>query len=122
MLLSVTLLPAFALAEGSVRTLNCHLTQSCDDAGACKAADQSIAFRLEPITLAADGSGHYTLHYNDQSADMQAPSEAGPFFWQQGNERNTLLVSSDSHFLWHTLTLAATPTAQVRFLTCSVRQ
>jgi hypothetical protein len=122
LLLSAAMLPALVHAEGAVRIFECNITQECDGDGACKGADQKVEFRMEPIERATDGSGTYTIHYDDQSADMQALSEAGPFYWQQDSERNTLLASSDTRFLWHRLFLAAAPVAQVRFLECAVRQ
>jgi hypothetical protein len=122
LLLMSALLPALANAEGAVRIFACEVLQECDADGGCKAVEQKIEFRMEPRERAVDGSGSYTIHYDDQSADMQALSEAGPFYWQQGSERNTLLASSDTRFLWHSLSLAAAPVAQVRFLACDVRQ
>lgn len=114
------LLPAFALAEGSVRVFTCEATKHCDAAGQCEALSEAVQFHLEPQALNDDGSGEYLLLYRDIEVPMQAFSEAGPFVWQQDDERHTLLVSSQSEFLWHVLSLAAEPAASIRFLRCSV--
>jgi hypothetical protein len=120
--LSAALASALAHAEGAVRVLECRVTHDCDDAAVCQDADQSVEFRLEPITLAADGSGSYTLRYEGRTAAMQALSEAGPFHWQQETQRHTLLVSSETHLLWHSLDFDSAPMTRIRFLDCTLRQ
>jgi hypothetical protein len=122
LLSSAALLPVCAKAEGALRIFACEVVQDCDAEGVCEAARRKIEFRMAPVERAADGAGRYTIHYDDQSADLRALSEAGPFYWQQGAEHNTLLASSDTRFLWHSLSLAAAPVARVRFLACAVRQ
>lgn len=116
------LLPVAARAEGAARVLECTVTRVCDAAGACSAATGRAAFRMEPVETHADGSGSYTLSYGDTTAAMQALSAAGPFFWTTGDQRNTLLASSETQFLWHRLALAPAPEATVRFLMCTFRQ
>jgi hypothetical protein len=60
--------------------------------------------------------------YESVDAEVAASSAAGPFVWDVGNERHTLIASSETEFLWHALTLAPAPTAQIRFLRCIFRQ
>ena len=116
------LLPCLAWAEGAVRVFDCNVTQACDAEGACETTSDQINFRMTPGNLREDGSGDYQVSYRDVEADMNASSDAGPFYWTTGNERNTLLASSETHFLWHKLTLAPTPTTNIYFLSCMLRQ
>lgn len=115
------LLPALAQAEGAVRVLDCNTTQVCDAAGTCEAASDAVIFRMSPESLSADGSGTYKISYQDIEADMQASAEAGPFYWTRDVERNTLLASSETRFLWHKLQLAPTPQASILFLDCTLQ-
>jgi hypothetical protein len=115
-------LPGAALAEGAVRVLNCTLVRACDAAGACKPESMQLTFRMEPIETRPDGSGRYSLRYGDDRAEMQAMSFAGPFLWVLPMERDSLLVSSETQFLWHRLVLEPTPVATIHFLNCEFRQ
>jgi hypothetical protein len=45
-------------------------------------------------------------------------SEAGPFYWESGDERHTLVASSEVDWLWHRLVLAPAPATTIRFLSC----
>ena len=109
-----------AWAEGAVRTLDCRITQACLATGACAAASDAVNFRMTPENLREDGSGNYQISYRDVQASMEATSYAGPFYWTTDSERNTLLASSETQFLWHRLVLDATPEASVYFLECTV--
>lgn len=121
--LSVTLLlPAAAWSEGAVKIFDCTVAQVCDGAGSCEAGSGHVTFRLEPVELEADGSGRYALSYDNHQAEAQAMSDLGPFFWTLGEERDTLLISSRTEFVWHRLALGPTSEATVRFLTCSFQQ
>lgn len=116
------LVPAIARAEGAVRILDCSVVQVCNAAGKCGPGSGQVTFRTEPVSLAADGSGIYTLSYGGIEARMEAQSPAGPFFWTVGNERDTLLASSETQFLWHQLKFERVPEATVAFLQCAFRQ
>lgn len=116
------LLPATAWAEGAIRVFECTTNQSCDAAGECAAAVEQASFRLEPLAVDATGAGDYQISYGDVRVEMQAFSEAGPFFWITGNERNTLLASSETEFLWHQLSIDPAPASTIRFLSCALRE
>lgn len=116
------LFPALAGSEGAVRVLDCSVEQVCNAAGNCRPGSGQVSFRTEPVSLGADGSGIYTLSYGDIEAEMEAQSPAGPFFWTVGNERDTLLASSETRFLWHRLTFDQVPEATISFLQCAFRQ
>ena len=118
----IALLPGAAWTEGAVRLLDCTAVKVCDAAAACTADSVHVAFRMEPVERAADGSGSYTLSYGDTKAEMRALSDAGPFVWTVGDERNTLLASSETQFVWHRLAFDPAPHATVRFLACALRQ
>jgi hypothetical protein len=120
--LGLVSLPGVASAEGAARVLDCTLDRACDAAGACKPESAHLVFRMEPIETHADGSGRYTLRYGDDQAEMQAMSFAGPFLWRLPTERDSLLVSSETKFLWHRLVLEPAPAATIHFLTCEFRQ
>jgi hypothetical protein len=114
------LAPGSASGEGAVKHLACTLERVCDAAGRCEDASGELAFTMAPISLAPDGAGSYTISYADVEADMQARSELGPFYWNVGAERHALLISSETQWLWHTLTLQGAPVATIRFLVCSL--
>jgi hypothetical protein len=116
------LLPGAGLTEGAVKVLDCTVMQVCDAEGTCEAGSGHLTFRMEPLDLKAGGPARYALSYGDTKAAMEAMSEAGPFFWAFGNERDTLLASSETQWLWHRLTLGAVPEAAIRFLACEFQQ
>lgn len=120
-LLYLVALPQLAWAEGAVRVLDCKVTQVCDASGACEAESDDVSFRLAPENLHEDGSGTYAITYRAIQASMEATSEAGPFYWTMGSERNTLLASSETQFLWHRLMLDPTPATRVYFLNCALQ-
>jgi hypothetical protein len=122
MLGCVALLPSAGWGEGAVRLFDCTVVQVCNSAGSCEGGSGSVAFRMEPVQVGPDGGGRYELRYEDTEVAMDALSDAGPFVWAVGEERNTLLVSSETQLLWHQLTLAPVVAATVRFLTCTIRQ
>jgi hypothetical protein len=117
----IGLLPGAAWPEGAVRFFDCTAARVCDSAGNCRAESMQATFRMEPVEMRADGSGSYTLSYGDTQAAMEGISDAGPFFWTVGTQRNTLLASSETAFLWHRLTVDPTPEATIHFLTCTFR-
>lgn len=119
-LLTLSALTPLALGEGAVRTFDCRLTQTCDAAGRCETASGEVEFRMTPEALAADGSGTYRISYRDVQASMAAASLAGPFHWSTDSERNSLLASSETEFLWHRLILAPAPHAEIHFLRCAL--
>lgn len=108
-------------AEGARLRLECTVVRVCDARGACEPGAGAIEFRLAPLGLDADRGGRYTLEYDGGRAEAEAPSEAGPFLWTIGTERNALLASSETEWLWHRLTVEPAPQATVRFLECAVR-
>ena len=110
-----------ALAEGAVRVLECKSVQLCDTTGTCAAAAGEVVFRMTPVSVDADGAGSFTMQYDSSLADMQALSGVGPWYWVSRQQRHTLLASSDTRFVWHTLSLTPEPEAQTRFLNCSFR-
>ena len=118
----LALMPNAVWGEGAVRLLDCRVAQACNAAGSCQAASGAVAFRMEPVQVGLDGSGRYQLHYGDTEAAMDALSDVGPFVWTVGEERHTLLASSETNFLWHRLTLDPVPAGTVHFLTCTIRQ
>jgi hypothetical protein len=77
---------------------------------------------MEPVDVRAGNPGRYTIGYGDTKAQMVAMSDAGPFLWTVGEERDGLLASSETQWLWHRLTLDPAPEATIRFLTCSFEQ
>ena len=109
-------------AEGAVRIFDCAIVKSCDGAGECKSASAKVNFRLEPVALKADGSGQYTLRYDGNDSPMQMLSATGPFVWTIREERNTLLLSSETEMVWHQLLLGSSAKASIRFLVCKVKQ
>jgi hypothetical protein len=118
----VASLPVAGWSEGAVRSLDCTVASVCDAAGRCEADSGEVLFRMEPVDTASDGSGRYLLRYGDTEAEMDALSDAGPFVWTVGSERDALLASSDTEFLWHRLTLDPAPAATIRFLSCTFGQ
>jgi len=120
MTLCCALMPGIAAAEGAIKNLACTLERVCDAAGGCEDASGEHSFRMAPISLAPDGAGSYKISYGDVEADMQAGSELGPFYWNVGAQRHALLISSETRWLWHTLTVEPAPAATIRFLVCSL--
>ncbi len=118
----IALYPGMTLSEGAVRILDCAIVRTCDAAGSCQPGTGGVIFRMEPRTVGPEGAGGYTLTYGDTQAEMEARSPAGPFLWTVGSERDALIASSDSQFLWHTLKLDPAPEATVRFLKCTFNQ
>lgn len=112
-------LPGGAMGEGSVRRLDCTVQRVCDAGGRCESGTGEIRFRMEPEKLDPAGAGSYTLSYGEIRAPMTALSDAGPFFWTVGVERDTLLASSETEFLWHRLEPGASPVTTIRFLSCT---
>ena len=115
------LVPCIGLAEGAVRRLECTVQTTCDARGRCAAAAGEISFRLEPIRISEGGAGSYRIVYGDRSADMQAQSELGPYYWTIDSRRHALIISSESQWLWHELETSPSPVATIRFLTCSLQ-
>ena len=105
-------------AEGAVKTLECSAHSVCDAAGQCAEAAGDVTFRVEPVQVVDGGAGSYLIHYDGVRADMQADSEFGPYFWMHGSERHSLIVSSESQWLWHALQAEPAPVATIRFLEC----
>jgi hypothetical protein len=116
------LLPTAVWGEGAVRLFDCTVVRICDAAGNCEPAADAVAFRMEPVQVDPEGSGRYDLEYGDTQTAMSSVSDIGPFVWTVGEERHTLLASSETNFLWHRLVLDPLPAATVRFLTCTIRQ
>ncbi|MGD8340512.1 MAG: hypothetical protein PVH89_06990 [Gammaproteobacteria bacterium] len=122
-LLTLAAGPAAELwAEGAAKLLDCEVVRICDALGDCQPGSGQARFRMEPQELEPSGAGSYRIVYGDTDAPMQAMSEAGPFFWVVGSERDALMPSSETEWLWHQLELAAAPVATVRFLVCSLQQ
>jgi hypothetical protein len=118
-------------AEGAVRIFDCNLTQVCDAAGSCQSTTDSITFRMAAVTLVSAGGGQYLLSHGDRrELPMQAMSEIGPFVWSDStagadgtdtDQRNTLVISSETQLLWHTLSLAASPSSNIRYMNCNLQ-
>jgi len=113
-----SLLTASAVGEGAVRTLDCHVERICDAAGICQDADGDVAFSLEPVELDAGGGGRYTIRYDETEAPMQSLSDLGPFVWTHADQRHVLIVSSETEWLWHELSILPEPAATIRYLRC----
>ena len=114
--------PCLALAEGAARRLDCETLRICDSTGNCKEQTETVNFRLEPMSLDDDGAGTYRLTYGDVQTTMKALTAAGPFYWSGDTERNTLMASSETAFVWHRLRLGNVVDADVRFLRCKFSQ
>jgi hypothetical protein len=114
--------PLDASAEGAVKVFDCVITKSCDASGTCKPVSEQTSFRMEPVNLLADGSGSYVMVRDGEKADVQALSFAGPFYWGTVDERNTLLASSETEFVWHRLELTPAPVAHIQFMNCVLSQ
>lgn len=110
-----------AWAEGAHRYFDCRVTLLCNAAGVCASASEILSFHLAPLDADESGSGSYTLSYLDQEVEMRSLSYAGPYVWQIGTVRHTLLASSETKFLWHQLSLETQPTSSIRYLQCSLR-
>jgi hypothetical protein len=111
-----------ARAEGAMKLLECDIVRVCDARGICNAGSGGVRFQMEPVELAAGGAGSYRISYGEVQSSMQAMSDIGPFVWTADSERNALIASSDTEWLWHELELGAAPRATVRFLTCTFQQ
>lgn len=119
-------------AEGAVRIFDCKVIRQCDAAALCAETSGQVAFRMEPVTLDASGAGSYRLsHGSRNELSMQALSDIGPFVWSDSaaaadgavtDQRNTLVISSETQLLWHTLSLAVPPSAVVRYMDCKLQQ
>jgi hypothetical protein len=116
------LLPGVVLPEGAVRLLECTIAQACDAGGSCQPASGRVSFEMAPVDRDASGATRYALSYEDTQTEMLAMSDAGPFLWTVRDERNALLASSQTQWLWHRLSLDPLPAATIRFLTCAFRQ
>ena len=114
--------PASAWAEGALRLLECRLQQACDSSATCEPADGEVEFSMEPLELDANGSGSYNINYDDNEAEMQARSFAGPFLWTVNGEMHSLLANSETSFLWHRLAFEPTPEATITFMACEFTQ
>jgi len=95
---------------------------SCDAGCACMTVSGKVSFRMEPLDIGSDGAGHYKLSYRGKQAKLEALSNIGPFYWSDGTERHTLLISSEHQFLWHRLRMDPAPEASIYFLTCNYLQ
>lgn len=117
-------LPGAALAEGAVTVIDCAVTSVCDAQGSCEPASRRVSFRLEPLDRNADGSARYEISYgNNRRAEVRGLSDAGPYVWTTDKERNALLASSETRWLWHQLELdPAGPLATIRFLSCTIER
>jgi hypothetical protein len=115
-------LSGIAHAEGAVRIIDCAIARVCDAAGACEPGSRHVAFRVAPIDVDAAGAGRYGLSYAEIDVEGDAFSAAGPFFWTVGNERDTLVASSETQFLWHRLIVDSTQQVTISFLTCALSQ
>ena len=109
-------------AEGAVKQLDCEIRVVCDSGGNCRQGTGHVAFRMEPVRLDSGGRGDYRLRYGELQADMTALSDAGPFFWTLEQQRNALMPSSETDWLWHQLQLGQTVNSQIRFLECAFQQ
>jgi hypothetical protein len=111
------------MTEGAVKLLECSIAKVCDGQGQCEAGSGQATFRMEPEQIEAGGVGTYTIFYGDTEVAMDALSEVGPFIWTVGTERNALIVSSRTDWLWHQLASGPTTEATVRFLSdCSFQR
>ena len=120
--LILTTFTYMTMAEGAVRELDCISLQTCDTKGYCQTETQEVKFSMEPLAVNDDGSGSFAIHYNSYQAPMTSLSFAGPFHWTVGNERHTLLASSETHFLWHQLDTSGSPSARIQFMQCRFTQ
>lgn len=112
-------MPGTGWPEGAVKLLDCSVALVCDADGSCEAGSELVTFRMEPLETEVGGAGRYTIRYADVETAMEAVSDIGPFFWTVGGERDTLVASGETKWLWHRLTVDGGPEAAIRFLTCS---
>ncbi|NDV00775.1 hypothetical protein [Pseudoroseicyclus tamaricis] len=120
-LFALLLLAAPAHAEGARQVFDCTITQRCGDTGACAPGSDDVTFTLLPEETEADGGGMYRIEWAGEIAEMWADSSFGPFLWADGDDRHTLLISSETSLLWHILDTARAD-ASVAFMTCAVTQ
>jgi hypothetical protein len=112
------ILPSLLWAEGAVRILECDVASTCNARLACTPATGQFTFRMEPQSLDNNNAGTYLLSHDEVQAEMQALSYAGPFHWRTPGTMHTLLASSETDFLWHSLELAAEPVTTIRYMAC----
>jgi hypothetical protein len=110
--------PLIGWTEGAVKSLDCEVRVSCDEAARCEDASRAVAFRMEPIELDDQWRGRYTIRYDGTEAPMEGVSELGPFVWAIGAERHVLAISSESRWLWHVLTTEPVPASSIHFMDC----
>lgn len=111
-----------AAAEGARQVFDCRATLECDGKGECQPSDGAVSFVLAPVSVAADGSGTFTLSADGIDAEAEAAGSLGPFLWSDAEGRpQALLVTGESSLLWHSLDPGSGVSA-VRFLSCEVTQ
>jgi hypothetical protein len=116
------LVPQMLLAEGAVRILDCEIAGTCTATLECTPASGAVTFRMEPQSLDGNNAGTYVISYDDTQASMQGLSYAGPFHWRTDSTMHTLLASSETQFLWHSLELSQPPVTVIRDLKCRFLQ
>ncbi len=121
--LLIAALPAAAQAEGSRIVFDCQIVSRCDAAGACTPATTMQRFNLTPRDRAADGSGSYSISYDEIEAEAQAPDGLRLFRWREGDrDRQTLLLNDDSNATWHRLRDGDAAKTSIEFLRCEILQ
>jgi hypothetical protein len=119
---AAVLMPQVLLAEGAVRILECAISSTCTASLACTPASGAVTFRMEPRSLDGNNAGTYVISYGETQASMQGLSFAGPFHWRTDSAMHTLLASSETEFLWHSLELSQPPVTVIRDLQCRFLQ
>jgi hypothetical protein len=109
-------------AEGAMRILDCEFVDKCNAALACTPESGAVTFRMEPQSLDGNNAGIYLISYGDTRTEMQGLSYAGPFYWRTESAMNTLVASSETEFLWHSLELVQTPVTVIRNMHCRFLQ
>jgi len=117
------LAPVAAFAEGAERALACIAGEKCAIGGVCTGEDEgwSVAFKIKPTAVDADGVGSYQIHYNDEDVIAQQVSLIGPFIWVDATRAtNVLMKSSGESFVWASRAADADFALQV-ILNCKVK-
>lgn len=116
------LMPGLLQGEGALRVLDCNKVLVCDESLTCQTESGQVVFNMEPLNLDENNAGSYTIRYDAVQVPMQGLSFAGPFHWRLDNGMHTLLASSESDFLWHSLTIDPQPVTTIRKLDCRFMQ
>jgi hypothetical protein len=109
------------VAEGARETWDCRVTQVCDGAGGCAAAEGAVRFEVAPVETDAGGGGPVTVARDGGAAVIGARRTAlAAITWSEtADDEQALMLTGETSAVWSRLDLT-TGTAAVNFLTCEV--